>query len=168
MSRRGNATYAGGGGFAGSSGTLAGGQTVKSTGTRATTTMVTTSDNPVVFGQPVTFTATVSPQSPIPRNPSGTVQFQADGNNLGSPVTVTSFGSQTTATLTTTALSGGTHTITAIYSGDSNYSGSTGVVEPFAVGAGTSMTTTVIKDTNNVTVTSHADPSLERAMRKTP
>src|SRR5439155_1009355 len=101
------ATYNGDGNFTGSSGTLTNGQTVRTTGTRATSTSVITSENPALAGDAVTFTATISPVSPTFSNPSGTVQFQSDGSNLGSPVSVTSFGSQTTATLTTTSLPGG-------------------------------------------------------------
>src|SRR5262249_4526377 len=52
----------------------------------ASTTAVTASVNPSVYGQPVTFTATVSPPPIDIDTPTGTVQFQIDGNNFGSPV----------------------------------------------------------------------------------
>ena len=66
------------------------------------------------YGQADTFTATVTPASGS--GETGTVQFQIDGSNAGSPVTL----SGNTATYTTSALSAGSHTIVAIYGGDAN------------------------------------------------
>src|SRR5260370_19161181 len=77
---------------------------------------VTSSNNPSVFGQPVTLTATLNPT-----NATCTVQFLDGVTNLGAPVTV----SNGTATLLTSSLSVGGHSITAVYSGDSNFAGST-------------------------------------------
>jgi hypothetical protein len=85
-------------------------------------TTVTSSANPTVSGQAVTFTATVSAVAPGAGAPGGTVQFVIDGGNFGSPVMV-SGGS---ASITTAALSAGTHSISASYSGDGNFTGSTG------------------------------------------
>src|SRR5207302_1949023 len=45
----------------------------------ATSTSLTSSANPSVFGQSVTFTATVSVNSPGAGNPGGTVQFKDGG-----------------------------------------------------------------------------------------
>jgi sugar lactone lactonase YvrE len=59
----------------------------------------------------VTVTSTSSPA------PTGTVQFKVDGANYGGPVTVSSGGASTSVTgLTQTS-----HTLSATYSGDSNY-----------------------------------------------
>ncbi|WP_144408316.1 Ig-like domain-containing protein, partial [Sulfuricella sp. T08] len=64
-----------------------------------------------------TFTATVTGNSP-----TGTVQFQVNGANFGSPVQLING----VATLTTTLLTVvGSDSITAIYSGDANNAGST-------------------------------------------
>src|SRR5205814_1748127 len=52
---------------------------------------------------------------------TGTVQFYDNGNALGSPVSVS--GGQ--AQLATSALTGGAHSITATYSSDTYYVGST-------------------------------------------
>ena len=82
----------------------------------STTTALTSSANPSVFGASVAFTATVAPSAV-----TGTVQFYADGATLGSPVAL----SGGTASVSSTALSVGTHVITATYSGDANYSAST-------------------------------------------
>ena len=80
------------------------------------TTTLSSLQNPSTFSQQVTFTATVSPSSA-----TGTIQFQIDGTNFGSPVAL----SGGTATLTTSSLSVGTHSVTASYGGDSNFAGST-------------------------------------------
>src|SRR6185503_9105239 len=53
-----------------------------------TTTAVSSSANPSVFGQSVTFTATMAVTAPGAGSPSGTVQFTVDGSPSGSPVTV--------------------------------------------------------------------------------
>ena len=84
-----------------------------------TTTIVISSLNPATVGQYVTFTATVTGSSP-----TGKVQFLNGAASLGSSVTL-SGGS---ATMTTSSLSAGTHSITAVYSGDSSNSVSTSAV----------------------------------------
>ena len=85
--------------------------------TRSTVT-VSASPKAVIAGQPVTFTATVTGNSP-----TGTVQFRINGVNFGAPVQLVNG----VATLTTTQLTvTGTDTITAVYSGDAyNAGGST-------------------------------------------
>jgi hypothetical protein len=82
-----------------------------------TTTTLTGSPNPSNNGQTVTFTATVSPAG------TGTVQFFNGGTSIG--VVNVSSGK---ATLPTSTLTVGTHSITAKYSGDTNYNGSTSAV----------------------------------------
>ncbi len=79
----------------------------------ATTTGVTSSADPSVFGQPVTFTATVSTAGL--GTPTGNVQFFEDGNPIGAPVALNASGQ---AQLTTSALPVGSHVITAQYAGD--------------------------------------------------
>jgi hypothetical protein len=88
----------------------------------ATATTVSSDNNPAVFGQSVTFTATVAAIAPGGGTPTGTVTFQDGGVNLGS-CSSNALGSGT-ATCTTTALSVGTHAITANYNADSNFSSS--------------------------------------------
>ena len=79
---------------------------------------VTTSLTPSAYGNSVTFTATVTGAGPTP---TGTITFKDGAISLGS--TTLSSG---VATVTTTNLSatGSPHTITAVYGGDSNFSGS--------------------------------------------
>jgi hypothetical protein len=89
-----------------------------------TTTTLTSTPNPSNPGQPVTFTATVSPT-----DGNGTVGFDYNSNPISGctaqPLTQQS-GSTYTATCTTSTLPTGTDPITAIYSGDTSYLGSTG------------------------------------------
>ena len=82
--------------LSGSSGSLPGGFNVSAA---STTTTVTATSDTSVYGQPVTFTATVMPQVPGAVVPTGSVQFMVDGADVGS--TVTSSG---TASLTLTSL----------------------------------------------------------------
>jgi hypothetical protein len=88
----------------------------------ATITSVTNPINPSVLNQSVTFTATVTPSVAINLTPTGTVQFQIDGN----PVPGTFNMSGGAASFSTSALTVGTHTITAIYNGDGSFLGSSG------------------------------------------
>ncbi len=97
-------------------------QTVNQAGT---TTTVTSSANPSVFGQTVTFTATVSVISPGTGTTTGTVTFSDGDTSLG-----TALVSGGQATYTTVGLSRATHAITAAYSGDSDFSGSSGSLTP--------------------------------------
>jgi hypothetical protein len=88
-------------------------------GPSTTTTKLSSSANPALFGQSLSFAATVSP---IPDG--GTVQFSIDGNALGSPVSVdTSTGKASSSVIA--SLLPGMHTIGAAYSGDTNFSPST-------------------------------------------
>ena len=89
----------------------------------STTTTVASVPNPSVFGQTVTFTATVAPTAPGAGTPTGTVNFLEGATTLASSVTLN--GSDQ-ATFTTSSLAVGSHTITANYSGDTNFSASTG------------------------------------------
>ena len=85
-------------------------------------TAVTPSDSPTVYGQSVTFTATVTPCGGV--DPTGTVQFTIDGSNVGSPVTL----SGDAATYSTSTLAVGNHSVAAVYSGDANFLGGTSPV----------------------------------------
>lgn len=83
-----------------------------------TTTVVTSSALNGNLAAPITFTAAVAASA---GTPTGTVTFRDGSTALGSPVTLAS-GS---ASLTTSALTAGTHTITAAYSGDTASAAST-------------------------------------------
>ena len=95
-------------------------QTVKQA---ATTSSVSSSANPSVSGQAVTFTATIAPVSPGSGTPTGTVTFD-DGSTVLGTVTLTNG----TASFTTSSLAVGTHSIKAVYAGDTNFKASTSAV----------------------------------------
>lgn len=106
-------------------------------GTSGTT--LNSSANPSPFGQSVTFTATVTGT-----NPTGTVQFFDSATSLGSVTT-----SAGAATFTTSVLTPGPHSITAVYSGDSNNAGSTSSI----------LTQTISLSTTTTTLASSQNPS---------
>ena len=82
-----------------------------------TTTVLTSSDATSVYGESVTFTATVDVTSPGTGTPTGTITFYDGSTDLG---TGTLDGSGE-ATYSTSALSLGSHSITASYGGDANF-----------------------------------------------
>ncbi|HLJ96818.1 MAG TPA: Ig-like domain repeat protein [Gemmataceae bacterium] len=111
----------------------------------STSLSITTSSNPSALGQNVAFTATVLITAPAAGTPTGTVQFQIDGSNVGGAVNVSSSG---TAIFSTTALPVGPHTITAKYSGDGNFAGSNGALSGVQTIASLGTTTTVASSAN--------------------
>lgn len=111
------ASYAGDGNFNSSSAPLA--QTVSKA---STATSLSSSANPSTISQSVTFTASVSVVAPGAGTPTGSVTFN-DGSNALGTVSLTSSG---TATFTTSTLAVNSHSITAVYSGDASFNGSTG------------------------------------------
>ena len=87
-------------------------QTVNQVSTTATISLGSSAIS-IVFGQSVTFTATV-----LPSTATGNVQLLVNGATFGSPVAL----SGGHATFTTSSLPAGTYDITASYSGDANFS----------------------------------------------
>ena len=85
----------------------------------STTTSLAASSSQITLGQSVTLTATVASTSGT-GTPTGTVTFKDSGTQIGTGTLDTS-GS---ATLSTTGFAVGSHSITAIYSGDSNFASS--------------------------------------------
>jgi len=77
---------------------------------------LTSSLNPSLVGQAVTFSSSVSVTAPGAGSPTGTVTFLDGATALGS--TALASGS---AAFTTSALAAGVHPITASYSGDGNF-----------------------------------------------
>jgi hypothetical protein len=89
------------------------------------------SENPSVFDDSVTFTASISTTNPAPL--TGTFTFFDGKTQIGRSVKIDSTG---TATYTTTTLAVGTHPITAVYSGNADIAGATSsilnqVVQPY-------------------------------------
>jgi len=85
-----------------------------------TSTSVVSSANPSEFGQSVMFTATVAVVAPGSGAPTGTVTFKNGTTVLGSGKL-----SSGKTTFSTSALTEGTHSITATYNGSTDYSTST-------------------------------------------
>jgi len=81
------------------------------------TTALASSKNPSEFGQSVTFTATITPSAA-----TGTVTFKNGAVVLGTGAVSGGKATFSTSTLTVSTVG---HLITAVYSGDSNYVGST-------------------------------------------
>ncbi|HEY3325199.1 MAG TPA: MBG domain-containing protein, partial [Planctomycetota bacterium] len=125
----------------------------------ATTTALSSSLNPSLQGQAVTFTATAGASSPGSGTPTGTVVFK-DGATTLSTKTLAS-GS---ATFTTSTLANAGHSITAAYSGDTNFIASTSttltqtVNQAPAITSGSSTTFTV-GSAGSFTVTATGSPA---------
>jgi hypothetical protein len=100
-----------------------------------TSTALTSSANPAALGLGINFTAVVS--SSTSGMPTGTIQFQIDGANFGSAVALIN-GSATSAT--TSTLAAGGHTISAVYSGDTNFGGSSAPSLSETIAKGSSIT----------------------------
>jgi sugar lactone lactonase YvrE len=79
----------------------------------ATTAVLNSSTDPSAAGSAVTFAATVTGNGAMP---SGSIAFASDGVSLGSAA----LNAKGVATLSTSALAPGTHSVTASYAGDAN------------------------------------------------
>jgi hypothetical protein len=132
------AVYGGNANFAGSTSAILS-QVVNQA---STTTTVTSSANPSSFNQSVTFTATVTGANG--GTPSGTVTFKDGVTTLG-----TGTLSAGKTTFSTAALAVGTHSITAVYAGDTNFTGSTSAI----------LSQVVNQATTSVSLTSSLNPS---------
>jgi hypothetical protein len=108
-----------------------------------TTTLALVTDP--VFGQTVSFQAAVTANPSTSFSLTGSVDFR-DGSTVLQTVPLTGG----IATFTTSALSVGAHTITAVYSGDANFAGS----------QSNAVAQTVTKATTTTTLTSGPNPSL--------
>ena len=93
-------------------------QVVNASTKPATTTAIASSLNPSTVGQSITFTATVTSQTA--GTITGTVNFFDGSTQIGTGTLAGGTASVSTGTLTQ-----GTHSITAQYSGDTTYAGST-------------------------------------------
>jgi hypothetical protein len=121
----------------------------------STSTNLTGSPNPSIVGGAVTLVATVSPSTA-----TGTVQFLDGATVLGTGTLASG-----SASFTVSSLAQATHSITAIYSGDANNTGSTSAAINQVVNAKTVTTTTVTSSLNpstngaSVTFTAAVTPS---------
>ncbi len=97
---------------------------------KATSTLrIVSETNPSLYGNPVTVTAYVEPVVPSQAIPTGNAQFMMDGVNYGAPIPLNGEG-HSIKILPYTALWPGNHTVTAVYAGDSHFSGSNNTASP--------------------------------------
>jgi hypothetical protein len=129
-------------------------------GQASTTTSLLSSENPSIVGDPVTFTATASPVAPGAGTPTGNIEFLDNGSPVtdcggatGEPVDGTG-----TATCDTGFALSGAYDVTAVYLGDTNFTGSTSPVIvqdvgpiPTSVSASADPSTTVYGQDTTVT-----------------
>ena len=110
-------------------------QTITASGGSTTNTTVATNQSPQVYGMPVTFTATVTTNGANP--PTNTVTFLDSTTPLG----FATLSGGTAMFSPSSNLTDGTHTITAIYSGDANNATSTSPKLMQVIGQAATMTT---------------------------
>ena len=109
------------------------------------TTALSLSPASVLQGDPYTFTAAVLPaasQQNGPR-PTGSITFTSDGQPVSAQAALSSSGTATVSG-NSLAIAPGIHTITALYSGDSNYQASVSPVAIFTINITTVRSTTAI------------------------
>ncbi|WP_435747079.1 Ig-like domain-containing protein [Nocardioides sp. SYSU DS0663] len=117
------ATYSGDGNFVTSSGGLDQGAGQEVTKAATEMTVVSSHAEPAPFGEPVTFTSTVTAVGPATGRPSGVVQLW-DGPVLLGASNLSPAGPRSAeAEVVTTALTPGTHEIRAVYVGSFNFHG---------------------------------------------
>ncbi|HET9804391.1 MAG TPA: Ig-like domain repeat protein, partial [Candidatus Acidoferrum sp.] len=109
------AAYSGDGNLSGSTST----PVAETINKASTSTTVTASPNPAVFNLPVSFVIAIAPAAG--GTPSGTVTL-LDGTSTLATATLVNGGP---AHITFSGLAPGTHSITAVYSGDASFAGST-------------------------------------------
>ena len=109
-----------------------------------TSTKVTAAPSPANYGTSVTFTATISATDAAAGIPGGTVSFKEGGTTLAANVPVNGSG---VASCSTSSLSVGSDTITASFTGTSDWINSSGSA------------TAMIQDGTNVSVTPSPSPA---------
>jgi hypothetical protein len=139
------AVYAGDGNFTGSTS----GPITQNVVQGTTTTAVATSGSPSTLGGSVTFTATVNVVSGA-GIPTSTVTFKDGASTLGTG-TLNGVGGNDQATFSISTLGVGSHSITAVYAGDTDFTGGTsaGIIQ------------VVNQGTPTVGLASSANPSLQ-------
>lgn len=119
--------------FSPSSGSRPGFVVSKASSSVAVSADWSTEPTTAVFGQDVTFIATVT--SPTGTPPIGNSSVQFVDATTGTVLGFGTPGGGNTASITTNLLSAATHTITATYTGSSNFNGNTGSLSTFVIAA---------------------------------
>ncbi|HEY1785997.1 MAG TPA: Ig-like domain-containing protein, partial [Pirellulales bacterium] len=115
------AVYSGDTNFLTSNSTAVNENILNSASSSSSTTLGANPD-PVPLGQSVTFSALVTPGLGASATPTGTVEFEVDGVEVGSGP-LSGVAGLDEATFSTTSLTAGSHTVTAVYLGDANFNG---------------------------------------------
>jgi hypothetical protein len=115
-----------------------------------TTTTLTAAPNPSTFGQPVTFSADVVPTAGGPA--TGTVVFSIDG--VGQPPVALVAGS---ASLTTSALTAGSHEVTATYEPDTFAFDASSTIDAITQDVLPAATTTTVTDVDADATSTYGD-----------
>jgi hypothetical protein len=127
-----------------------------------TTTTLMSNVNPSQFGQPVAFTATVMANGTT--IPTGQVNFYDGGNPGGTLIGSAMLDANGQATLMTSSLSAGPHSITAGYDGDNSSTKSTSTAVAQSVNAPIAGSTQLI---TTATLSKLGDDSYEAAVKIT-
>jgi len=118
-------------------------------GKSATSTSLTSSLNPSIYGQKVTWTATVTSPSSI--TPTGTVRFKSQFFTETFTIGSATLNSSGVATLTKSNLNAATYPLTAVYAGDAANLGSTSTV----------LNQVVLQTTSSAKLTSSPNPTTQ-------
>jgi hypothetical protein len=121
-----------------------------------------TSTSAFSFGQPVKITGGVSPLASTVNSLTGSVAFY-DGSTLLGTATLVNAGAVGAGNVTTSSLSPGVHTLTAVYPGDANHAGSTSSAVTVTVAAppnSSVISGTVFHDFNTNGVQDAGEPGL--------
>lgn len=129
--------------------------TPESSSTEATTTSLMASSAQVTAGQNIAFTASVAHSSGT-GVPTGSVTF----NNGAAPIGTGSLNLSGVATFTSSSLAVGSYTVTATYSGDSNFSSSTSSATSVTVAAAARISTVTSVSASGTQVTSGQNMTL--------
>ncbi len=119
------------------------------TGTPTSVALTGSSGN-IPSGQSLTFSISVNPVGASTATPTGTIQLYANGNPLGSPVTLS--GGKASVTLPD-SLPIGANLVTATYTGDPTFSAANSNVLALLIVGGTAPSATLVTSNPNPTVT---------------
>jgi hypothetical protein len=115
----------------------------------ATSALVTSSADPSVSGQNVTYTTIVTALAPASGTPSGTATFMDGATTIGGCIAQPLIGGVATCSVAYPGV--GSHAITAVYSGDLNFTGSTSPI--LTQTASSASTSTLLGSSVNPSVT---------------
>jgi Bacterial Ig-like domain (group 3) len=130
-----------------------------------TSVAVTPASPSVATNQAIKFTATVTNSSATGEKPTGSVQFEINGVNFGSPVNLPAEAAGSSASVvsgsTSFTTASGAHSITAVYTNtDGNFqTGTSGSTNPFTAGQLTPTTKVTYTGTITVTTAFHPFPT---------